>query len=278
MKALFIQGVGVTQNLRRSEALIAGVQSAGYDVQTVYGDCADLPRMNPKADIVLCSGLKDNTKIARCAASKLGVPCLVVELGYLKRAHSNGDLDGYFQLGWDRLCWVPDNVPPDRWERLELKLEPTHKPGDYILVAAQVGNDAQHNLTSRQLCTWLTKEARALEKKLRKPAVWRPHPAQRHWRPDTWNPRLIQNPSAVSLGKALEHAHTVLTYNSTLGVDAMLKAVPVYSHGTAHYASHAVEDYGTRLKYLTRLAYAQWTLEELASGEAVQFALNRKPG
>jgi capsule polysaccharide export protein KpsC/LpsZ len=158
---------------------------------------------------------------------------------------------------------------------------PPNNPKRSILVAGQVGQDAQHNCSSAALGGWLVQRVLLLKREnptwADLPVVFRPHP---HQATTTLPGGLVhqrQLPKQVPLADALDNAEVVVTYNSTLGIDAMLRGVPVLSHPCAHYHDHAVEDYGTRLKYLSRLAYAQWKLSEFESGEALEFLLRYRP-
>jgi capsule polysaccharide export protein KpsC/LpsZ len=196
--------------------------------------------------------------------------------------------EGYNQAGWEQIGWVPPfDCPPDRFEALGLHLMEkrvgykqdtrVNNPVGSILVAGQVGQDAQHGCSSKELSAWLSRRLAKLQRADRSlskaPVVFRPHPNQ----PKAELPQGVvhqrQLPAQVSLTDAIDNARLVLTYNSTAGVDAMLRGVPVVSHQRAHYHKHAVEDYATRMRYLSRLAYAQWNLQEFESGEALDFLL-----
>ncbi len=222
--------------------------------------------------------MKSNTDKARKFCAQYGIPVMLVELGFLRRANNNGDINGYFQLGWNRLCDIPPKADSARWEALKLDiLEKPEEAGEYLLVASQVGFDAQHNLSSPDLIRFLTRKAQEAVRVVRRPLIWRPHPQQTYVKPEGWNLKMIQDPKRVPLDEAIRRAAAVVTYNSTLGIDAMLRAVPVYCHDRAHYAQCARGNFASRLDYMHRLAYAQWTLPELESGEAVSYMLSRKP-
>lgn len=62
-----------------------------------------------------------------------------------------------------------------------------------------------------------------------------------------------------------------MTYNSTAGVEAILAGAPVWCDEGAHYAAVARATRPKRLAYLRRLAWAQWTCDELRDGSAWEF-------
>lgn len=258
-------------NLRRQKAVVDGFAALGYEA---------VPYANQRAlagvyDFAVCGGLRNHTLPARRAVVSAGIPMVIVELGYLKRAFNNGDTEGYFQLGLGRIGWVPPHPQPsDRWEALGLTLRPLRPESSSapVLLAGQVGFDGQHNLSTHQLSEWLTKTA----EKLPGPYVYRPHPQQ----PNTNPPRLprvtVDAPSRVPLSVALDNCRLVVTFNSTTGIDAMLAGRRVISDPWAHYhAAGLSEDEQERLSYMHRLAYAQWKLPEIESGEALEFLIRQ---
>jgi capsule polysaccharide modification protein KpsS len=85
----------------------------------------------------------------------------------------------------------------------------------------------------------------------------------------------MQNPKQVSLDIALSETCHVVTYNSTLGVEALRLGIPMLCSDKAHFSAVANSDRDTRKNYLDRLAYAQWKLPEIASGEAISYMLSQ---
>lgn len=278
-KVLRIRSSEAAKLFAGEQALIPGLHRVGYSTEILNSQYpVNADSIAGKYEFAVCSGAHKSTLRGREACIKAGIPVLFVELGYLKRSYGSSDSSGYFQLGWNKLCSIPESVPGDRWDKLGIQVVEHAPPGAYVLTATQVGNDAQHNLSSKALEIWLTSKAAEIAGSRQLPAVWRQHPSQTYLRPERWPESRVQSPKKVPLGQALREADCVVTYNSTLGVDAMLYGLEVYSHPSAHYAGHAVRDLETRLRYLRRLAYAQWNFQELESGEGVEFVLTLKPG
>lgn len=266
--------------LQRQSALEAAAKAAGWTVKELHHSPGrPTPEIDPDCQFAICSGLPARSAPAWTACQKLGIPLLIAELGYLKRANDSRDTDGYFQVGWNRIGWTPASAPADRFEALGLEVRDQELgAGNRILIAGQVGNDSQHRMSSRELNDWLCARGEVVAAQLRLPRWWRPHPRQPDSVPGTWSKARIQLPSRVPLAQAFDQVATVVTYNSTLGVDAMLNGTPVDSHPSAHYHAHAVTERATRMAYLHRLAYAQWNMAELEGGQALEFALAHRPG
>lgn len=204
-----------------------------------------------------------------------GVPVLTVDLPPIR-------LEGYRALWLERVNWVPDG-PMDsrRLARLQLPFTPLRSAGNKVLVCGQVAGDAAHQMSAKQTRKWAEAVLAEIDR-LGFDAVWRPHPEDR-----------------VSIGGVARSdpdtpLHTVLdgdwwalvTHNSTSGITAILKGIPVFCAPDCFYRPLGNDclqrmdvpfwpTLGERWDFFSRLAYAQWTFEELESGEAIQFALGQ---
>jgi len=177
---------------------------------------------------------------------------IVFDLGYIDRAWTAFEKTGnYYQVGIGRLNWIPKGCPRDRADRLPQQVEPWRPFGNFDLICGQVAMDAQHNLTQEELMAYYHTRVWNRE------AMWRPHP-QAEATPPTW-PEYRGDPFS-------EDIHRMVVYNSTIGLEATLKGMRVDSHPSAFY--HRAVD---RQQLLNNVAYAQWTEEEIASGETWAF-------
>ena len=201
--------------------------------------------------------------------TRRGVPVLVAENGYV------GDRAEWTSLGWGGLNGEADflsrDVPPDRWLRyFPDALKPwrgvTAGP---VLLVGQVEGD--RSLAGQSAAVWayrMIDELRALGR----PVVYRPHPL----RPSSPGPHGVRRDTGP-LEASLAAAAAVVTFSSTVGVQAVLEGIPTY---TAHrismawpVAAHSLADLWTlpepaRGPWAAGLAYSQWTHAELESGEA----------
>lgn len=232
------------------------------------------------ADIAVLYGLKqvNLSLLASCQAH--GVPTVVIEWGHLLRS------SGYHQVNIDRLCWLPPvECPPDRFEALGLERATERKEGgEYILVCGQTPGDAQHNMGWPEIVEWQNKLLNRIKDITDRPIRYRPHPntlistqSGSFVNPETSN--VLSNPLKVALKEDLEGAHCMVTFNSTCGQEALLMGVPVFCDPMAIYSGVANTDlskldnpeWHDTEDYFNRLAYSQWTLDELAEGGALNF-------
>lgn len=152
----------------------------------------------------------------------------------------------------------------------------TARKGDYILVAGQTPKDKSHGLSEDELNEWYTSVANQVRLHTDKSVLFRPHPSVQGFTPDGFN-----GVDDKSLDDSLKNAHAVITYCSNIGHDALIAGVPVFAMSDrAPYLSVANTDLSVisspkspsesdLIDYLSRVAYSQWTLEEIATGEAI---------
>jgi len=189
----------------------------------------------------------------RWGSGKLGGTTLVLDLGWFKRgwAAYKKRPGGYYQIGVNHINWLPDSAPGDRWESLNLPILPPRPQGKNILAIGQVADDSQHGLTKDELVEWLYENTPS-------PFRYRPHPQSE-----------TEAKPKNTLEHDLEWADVVLTYNSTVGLEALRLGIPVICSTNCFYAGlsgpqcPSVED---RLELFQRIAYAQWTEEEIEKG------------
>lgn len=155
--------------------------------------------------------------------------------------------------------------------------------GDYALVMGQVpGDSALWGLPSFE--AWAASMALRLYETGR--AVrYRPHPIVARDPLALFHPPVATLCVGTSLADDLAGAALVVTYNSTAGVEAVLAGVPTVTMDPGAMAwpvtTHAPEDVPAtpdRAAWAHDLAWAQWTLDELASGEAWAHIAEAMPG
>lgn len=262
----------------RIQASFRGLQKRGYKIvhyiredQALFNCCA----------FGFSSGYRKPTKkFGDFLLKKYNIKTLTADLGYLKRAKGSRDLQGYNQIGLNQVGWVtPISKPSDRFEALQIPLETSNYVNNKtILVCGQVPGDGQHNLGVKELEAYFSAEIDKLRDKYpdKFRYVFRPHPLFTNM---TLRTKIdgFQLSTIIPSHQAFSEAHAVLTYNSTIGVEALAKGIPVICHKDAHFAplANTTSDLQEELyfpsleqrqDYFNRLAYSQWTIKELEEG------------
>lgn len=190
---------------------------------------------------------------------------LVLERGFV------GDRTLWTHVGWDglnrRADFKAQGMPADRWNRhFANKMQPWRsRPQGYDLVIGQVPGDA--SIRGRDYDGWLRRIGDALQDH---DVRFRPHPvAPKHRVPDG-----MALCRAKTLDEAMAGARRVLTFNSNVGVDAVLAGVPtavadegamawpVAAHGFTHPPPQP-----DRTQWAADLAYCQWNEDDMRSGD-----------
>jgi hypothetical protein len=251
------------------EAFLTGIRSIGED--------AELRSVNDyvPSDIAVVFGVGKKNVPCSYARGKVieeqkrnGKSTIVLEKGYVRR-------DSYYAAGWNglnnRANFRNAGMPSDRWNALDIRLKPWSRHGDKILVIGQVPSDA--SVQNVDIIEWCAKTILELSQKVQgRQIVFRPHPLARSRTPDM----LHAKTSTRSLAEDLDDALFVVTYNSNVGVDAILEGVPVFvaDRGAMAYdvASKRLEQafmpaMPVVSQWAHNLAYAQWSLDEMREGK-----------
>lgn len=201
-----------------------------------------------------------------------GKQVLVMERGYI------GDRFKWTSLAWNGLnnkgdfC-LPAVLPGGRFEKHHGHLlQEWSDKGHYALVMGQVPGDA--SLCGQDLRPWYQEAAAEAAKAYRLPVWFRPHPValQRGKHRSSGLPEKVGD-----LKSALNGAGIVVTWNSNAAVDAVLAGVPAVTteHGSMAWdvTGHEIGDLcrPDRSAWAERLAWCQWTGEEMQAGQPWEF-------
>jgi hypothetical protein len=151
-----------------------------------------------------------------------------------------------------------------RWPKLGVTLKPWRKHGQHILVLPQRGIGERGVAMPRD---WTAKVTRRLRKYTDRPIRVRSHPGKRPHPP---------------LEPDLENCHAVVTWGSGAAIKALVMGIPVIyemvdwiggdaaTFGISNIEKPYLDD---RERMFESLAWAQWTGEEIASGEPFRWLL-----
>lgn len=240
------------------EGLAASFLNAGHTVfrrnPQFYG-----PDQKEPFDLVIAEGNSDKTRLLGKHCEQAGVPFWVSDVGYLRRA------DGYRRMAKGDFNWLPVTDETDRLNRLDVNIrEPKFSPdkNKFVLVLGA----GMRNQNGQPKSDWAKTAGTDFAAKHGLMVKYRPHP--------------YEAVVATSLAEDLESAAVAVVYDSNAGNDALLAGVPVICHESAQYACVSLNpdtlegpDVFALTSYFARVAYAQWTPEEMAGPEFLEFIL-----
>lgn len=227
----------------------------------------------PSGDVAIAYGWKheDVFRVYKAAGAQFAY----FDMGYFNRRPSRdkgGSREGHHRLavnGWDTAATMVRGCPSDRWDALEIEVRPD-RPNDgagAVLVAGMSAKAAgTHGFKPEQWETETLARVRAAGGGFE--IIDRPKPANL----DTAEP----------IEAVLNRCALVITHHSNVAVDGLVLGVPCYARkGVGMLVS--LSDYisptgglmwkpsppiAERRALLADVAYAQWTPDEMRSGEA----------
>lgn len=241
----------------RREAFVDGLRAAGYEVML------DAPARGAPGDVLLIWNRYSIWHVMATAFEAGGGTVIVAENGYLgphgvsphgMEPRSIYALALRFHNGAGE-WFVGDR---QRFEALQAPLQPMRKIGGHVLVAA----NRPFGLPGFSM-----------------PANWAWDTAARITRETGWPVRVRLHPGNAGpvrpLALDLDDCHAVVIWSSSVGVTALLNGVPVVCEAPSWIlkpaAARCLADVDAiadrRLDAFERLAWAQWEISEIETGE-----------
>jgi hypothetical protein len=242
-----------------------GLTAAGYQVIPggIYPGLTALDKIGD-GDLLLCWNRHIGTNEYCMRAEKRGARILVAENGYigndprgkqyyaLALGHHNGA--GDWRVG-----------DPQRWADLKVALADWRQDGRHILMLPQRGIGEPG---IRMPPKWAERTAQLIRSVTSRPVIVRRHPGRLH----------------IPLEPDLRNAWCAVTWASGAGIKALAAGIPVFydfpqwiggaaaiklRNKKGALANFEQPFLGDRLPMFQRLAWAQFSLEEIASGYAI---------
>lgn len=247
-----------TPQIRRN-AFATGLRACGYAVHD------RLPAIAQPGDvIVVWNGLITHAETKLRAAQRRGARLLIAENAYIGRDDAGAQMYALAEGGHNASGrWTVGDQ--DRWTRLGIPLRPWREGGRHIVVCAQRGIGTAQ---MRSPPDWAQRTALQLRRLTVRPVVIREHGGKPAFHAQT----------TADMQRLLEDAWAVVVWSSANGVRALVEGVPVI-YQAPHWiaAGAACNDLRRihnpprpdRLPVMQRLAWAQWTADEIASGKAI---------
>ena len=166
------------------------------------------------------------------------------------------NLDGYFRIVRNNFIHNGDgNYPADRFEKLNLNISDMKKTGNYVILSEP--SEIMKKLYN--VSTWIEDTKKLVQKYSDRKII-------------------VHNKfSKEPLNGLLKDAWAFVSLQSTAGFKAMLNGVPAYfTDNTLKHIGKLedIENPKINYKIFNNLAYGQWTLKEMESGEAWQSISN----
>jgi hypothetical protein len=189
---------------------------------------------------------------------------LVAENGYLGQDENGVQMYALAVHGHNGAGWWPEG-DGSRFASLGVEVKPWRESGEHIYVRGQRGIGSPE-MASPAL--WHDRAAKSLHSLTRRRVLVKTHPGK----------PAVDAGQVEELKADLSGAHACVIWSSTVGVRALVEGVPVFysaphwiCEGAARSGFVDIEsplmDDAARLRALERMAWAQWSVKELSSGE-----------
>lgn len=201
-------------------------------------------------------------------------PLIIAERGFV-----NGDLtsSGYVSLCVDEIKrggkFSNKKMPPDRWNKLNTELMPWKKTGDYILILGQP--DFSGHLFPLKVKNVFSNYINEIKKYTKTPIVYRSHPLETNVKKGDYyiskNKKLCDD---------LANAKASFALTSNASVESVIGGVPLVCPDSRCMAYemgvNSIKDienlyFPCRKQWAYNLAYTQWNLDEIRSGEGWRY-------
>lgn len=249
----------------RRDAFDAGLRSVGYDIV----DQRQIGIPKPTDLLVIWNRYAHWADLAdRFEAA--GAAVLIAENGII--GATENEYAKQYDLAGDQLYTLALNYhngggrwwigEPGRWRQQGIEVKPWREDGEHILVLPQRGFGPAAVAPPKN---WLHDTLERLKAITIRPIKLRPHPGN--------------YPAKIPLSDDLRDCWCAVTWGSGAGIKALCAGVPVYSEwpqwlgfpGALSFSAIGRADIEPsddgRQVMLDRLAWCQWTVSEIASGE-----------
>jgi hypothetical protein len=242
----------------RREAFVRGLRAVGYDVVGGHHQVLGKP-----GDVLVIWNRYGEVHEIACRFEKLGGVVLVAENAFLANDRSNRQRYAIARDGHNGSGWWP--MPThDRWTKLGIELKPWQWDGRHILVCPNRSFGMPGFVMPPD---WVASVVNRLSRITKRPVRVRPHPGNA--------------PAKKPLAEDFRNAWAVVIWSSSVGCEALVEGIPVFCEapwwickGATKGAITDIENpcFGSaeRLEAMERLAWAQWHVEEIESGEPFQ--------
>lgn len=245
----------------RADAFVAGLRACGFHVR--HRELPGNEKPGPEDVLVIWNRYSDREQTAD-TWERQGGTVLVCENGYVGRDGEGRQYYAIARHGHNGSGqWDP--AGPERWEALEIGHAAWRTSGDHILVAPNRHFGPRGFIMP---IDWQAATVKRLRQLTKRPIRVRPHPNG--------------DPPERPLAEDLANCWQVVIWASSVGVHALLAGIPVIATAPhwilksccpARLEDVDVTLVGERLPAFERLAWAQWSVDEIARGDPFRHLL-----
>lgn len=266
------------------KAMLEGAAKNG-DTSIAADVYSDDPR---RFDAVVFYGLRGPFKDMYGRARGAGVSTVYADLGFWNRKRFEGDVNGYHKLSVNCLHAthvLPIDVPTDRFEQVGIDIKPYIKgKGDHVLLLGLSKKAAwAYDLLFEG---WERSKAAQVRRYTDKPIIYRPKPNAELYANKALGDVFSPAKGGLSISQDLARSSFAVMRHSNVAIDALVEGVPYYTEdGIGKLWATPIESLETsprfpddneRIKMLSKVAYAQWSVEEMQNGTAWEFLRKRE--
>lgn len=260
-----------------ADAFKDGAEALGdtVEIRPLNGE----PQVAEGADVAVMVGVKSR-ELFKANWAK-GIHCLYFDKGYTRHsAPGPVKLWEYWRVSIDShhptSYFQKDPRPADRFEKLELGFQPWRKKGDHIVFAgsSQKYHDFYGLTDPTRYAGKVIKQIQGIIQGME--IIYRPKPS---WKDAEPIHGTVYSQAPQTILDVLDGAHCLVTHGSNACFEAVQMGIPCVILGDAvarPLSTTVIEEIRTprlvhdkrRRQWFCDLAYCQWSLPELASGEA----------
>lgn len=257
----------------RHDAIAAGLRAAGF---TMVSAPPPKGRETMSGDLAVAWNAYGQSGAVAENFIKRGASALICEEGYIRKIGG----ETYFAMGLNGHngsgLWRIGG--PERWDGWGFEIKPWREDGRHILVCGQRGFGYNKMAMPDD---WQDTVAAQLRGLTDRPLHFRAHPKRRRRMPKARYDEILDYEQPLE--DQLKDAWGCVVWTSACNVSALLEGIPTFFCGphiineiACHRGVSMIEApalHGQRYFSLTGMAWAQWSMAELKSGEAFRWLL-----
>lgn len=233
---------------------------------------------HPEDDVACFFGVKGKSRRIMDDYLAVGKSTLYLDKGYTRSKGRNGHTE-YTRVsvnGGDPLAYMMEQKrSTDRWAKLGIELKERQEGGGHILLCASSAKFHEfHDI--KEPTRWANMIVRELRAFSERTVIYRPKPS---WKAALPVEGALFTSGNTPIADALRGCHCVVTHGTTAAADAIFAGVPALVLGNAiarPVAETRIQGIEApawfsaekRLRWASAMAYCQWSIPELESGEA----------